>query len=60
MTATNTTVAAAVLRAILERLPGTESTKDTRQREAIAAAAAVLEHGRQPLPAVDRVYRRHG
>ena len=59
MTATNTT-AAAVLRAILERLPATKTSRDTREREAMAAAAGVLEHGRQPLPAIGRVYHRHG
>jgi hypothetical protein len=59
MTATNT-AAAAVLRSILERLPRTNTSRDTREREAMAAAAGVLEHDRPPLPAVERVYRRHG
>ena len=59
MTATNTT-AAAVLRSLLECLPATRTAKDSRQREAIAAAAAVLQHDRKPLPAVERVYHRHG
>jgi len=57
---TANTAAAAILRAILEQLPATKTNRDTREREAMAAAAGVLEHGRQPLPAIGRVYHRHG
>jgi len=57
---TANTAAAAILRPIIEQLPATKTNRDTREREAMAAAAGVLEHGRQPLPAIGRVYHRHG
>lgn len=54
---TDTKSAAEILTKILEQLPATHTAKDTRQRQAIGRAAAVLRHGHKPLPAVERVYQ---
>lgn len=48
--------AAETLRAILERLPATGSSRDKRVRRAIAAAARALDDGRDPEQAIRRIY----
>ena len=55
---TKTTQAAAeTLRATLAALPPLGTAQDSRLRKAITAAAAALTADRDPMPAVDRVYR---
>lgn len=50
------TEAAAVLDRLLAQIPATGSAKDRRIRAAIAAAAAALETGQDPLEAAAREY----